>query len=104
MLSLLISFNHELVHLSSKKILIKSSALLNVVIASPESLSGVYLACFSYPIHGETTYHIDPCWLYVSFLTHTSAKGTLAPNTCYKMIVQKKKVVARARKEKTKNV
>lgn len=98
MLSLLISFSHKLVHLSSKRILTKSEAALNSVIVSPDSLSakftGYVLATPFTEKHFVTKlrYHIDPRWLYcrvATFLTHASAKGMLAANARHEMIAQK---------------
>lgn len=97
-LSLLFSFNHELVYLSSKKILTKSKALLNLVTVSPCSLSAKFIGyVLATPLKvnqfvTKLIYHINPSWLYsgmATFLTPNSAKGRLAPNACHKMIAQK---------------
>lgn len=94
----LFSFNHELVHLSSKKILTKSKALLNLVIVSPGNLSARfiwYVLATPFKVKQFVTkliYYINPSWLYsgmATFLTPNSAKGRLAPNACHKMIAQK---------------
>lgn len=81
----------------AKKILTKFKAFLNLVIVSPDSLSAKFIwYILATPFKEKQfvtklRYHIDPCCLYcgiATFLTHTSAKGILAPNTRHKMIAQ----------------